>query len=285
MQNTRRVCILLLFILAPGMVRAQYIQTPQPYWYVVGAGALAARPATCTANWHVWICNGAGCTTNGEYHYCTALNTWTIASGADDFVKAASALTIVSAVPRVTAAGTIGDSLLTVSASPVTATLYDSTAVTGATTLAVRAGAGQGAVPLQYWRNAAGVAMAFVGTAGQLSTSAVVQSASAWYLQSTGIDMGNAVNVRWSSTAIYSGAADLGLSRGAAGLLQINSGVAGTLRDLQFRKSQWNNDAEPACNAANRGYVVMVQGAAGVADTFRICSKDALDAYAWRALY
>jgi hypothetical protein len=43
--------------------------------------------------------------------------------------------------------------------------------------------------------------------------------------------------------------------------------------------------AEPSCAAATRGQVVYVAGGAGVADTFRICTKDGADAYAYRALY
>ena len=42
---------------------------------------------------------------------------------------------------------------------------------------------------------------------------------------------------------------------------------------------------EPACNALTRGRVVMVQGGAGVADTLRVCRKDAVDSYEWIALY
>lgn len=49
--------------------------------------------------------------------------------------------------------------------------------------------------------------------------------------------------------------------------------------------AQWGSGAEPTCNSTNRGFVVLVQAGAGVADTFRVCSKDAGDAYAYRALY
>jgi|GEM_PF-1354811 len=48
---------------------------------------------------------------------------------------------------------------------------------------------------------------------------------------------------------------------------------------------QWGTIAEPTCNSANRGKLVMVQGGAGVQDTFRICAKDAADAYAYRTIY
>jgi hypothetical protein len=46
-------------------------------WQTLGAGALSSRPSTCTPNRDVYICNGAGCGVNGEYHYCTAPNVWT----------------------------------------------------------------------------------------------------------------------------------------------------------------------------------------------------------------
>lgn len=42
---------------------------------------------------------------------------------------------------------------------------------------------------------------------------------------------------------------------------------------------------EPTCNATNRGALVLVRGGAGVADTVRICTKDAAGAYAYRALF
>jgi hypothetical protein len=67
--------------------------------------------------------------------------------------------------------------------------------------------------------------------------------------------------------------------------MEINNGVAGTYRDVSFREAQWHNDAEGACDATNRGRVVMVQGGAGVADTYRICAKNVLDIYGWTALY
>lgn len=42
---------------------------------------------------------------------------------------------------------------------------------------------------------------------------------------------------------------------------------------------------EPECNALTRGRVVMVQGGAGVADSLRVCLKNAVDSYEWTALY
>lgn len=48
---------------------------------------------------------------------------------------------------------------------------------------------------------------------------------------------------------------------------------------------QLTNTAEPTCDATTRGMVVYVAGGAGVADTLRVCRKDAGDVYAWTALY
>ena len=47
----------------------------------------------------------------------------------------------------------------------------------------------------------------------------------------------------------------------------------------------WGSTTEATCASGTRGQVVMVHGGAGVADTFRICRKDAADVYAWTALY
>lgn len=41
--------------------------------------------------------------------------------------------------------------------------------------------------------------------------------------------------LKWSSTSLSTGAADVGLARNAAGTLEVNSGTAGTLRDLTDR--------------------------------------------------
>jgi hypothetical protein len=48
---------------------------------------------------------------------------------------------------------------------------------------------------------------------------------------------------------------------------------------------QWTSGTEPTCNSTNRGIVVLVQGGAGVADTFRACLKSAGDTYAYQTLY
>ncbi len=76
-----------------------------------------------------------------------------------------------------------------------------------------------------------------------------------------------------------------GLNPLADGSLEINDGTAGSVKPLTLTFTHYNNAAEPTCNSTNRGDVVLVTGGAGVADTFRICTKDSGDAYAYRALF
>lgn len=73
----KRLAVVLLFCCG---AYAQISSTNQQ-WRTNGAGTLANRPVTCSPNRDVYICNGAGCGTNGEYHYCTSLNTYTVPGG------------------------------------------------------------------------------------------------------------------------------------------------------------------------------------------------------------
>jgi hypothetical protein len=119
MKNTK-IAVLYL-ALATACFGQGFIQTPPPYWYVVvPPGALATRPATCTANFHAFICNGAGCGTNGEYHYCTALNTWAVGSTDSTAIHAGSTLTGTGALLRDASAGTAGLSALVDNGAKIT---------------------------------------------------------------------------------------------------------------------------------------------------------------------
>jgi len=68
----RYICVGTLVAALQGQVFVQR----DPRWRTVGVGTLAQRPATCKANQHVYMCNGAGCAAAGLYHYCTATDTW-----------------------------------------------------------------------------------------------------------------------------------------------------------------------------------------------------------------
>lgn len=50
-----------------------------------------------------------------------------------------------------------------------------------------------------------------------------------------GVRIGSTLSVQWSSTTAYNGTADTGISRNAAGIVEINDSNAGTFRDLKLR--------------------------------------------------
>jgi len=92
---------------------------PDPRWRTVGAGALAARPATCAANLDVYICNGAGCAVSGAYHYCIAPSAW-----ADPFAPAAAPPQFVTGELPVVDAVTGAVTLANIPAPPTSLALY-----------------------------------------------------------------------------------------------------------------------------------------------------------------
>ena len=56
-----------------------------------------------------------------------------------------------------------------------------------------------------------------------------------YLISSPNINLGNLFNIQWSNDLNYSGTKDTGLSRNAAGVLEVNNGTAGQYRDLILR--------------------------------------------------
>jgi len=177
------------------------------------------------------------------------------------------------------------------SGSSGTARIYDQTPTTGSTSLVVRAGAGQGGNNLTTWQSAAGATLAFITDGGRASFSGSVSIGSSaldtgLLNAGTGLKLGSGSLIGWNNAASVSTSnPDLSLSRASANTLQVGDGAANSNGTIIARIHTWANGTEGTCDATLRGQVVMVQGGAGVADTFRVCRKDAANAYAWTALY
>jgi len=157
-----------------------------------------------------------------------------------------------------------------------------------ATRLKVVAGLTQGATTLTEWTNNSGVALASVSSTGHFITSAGVYDANVnWGAFTTGMTMKNSYLLSWSSTGVYSGTNDTSLSRIApGGIVGVGTGTAGSVAGkVKLTEVIWVTGTESTCDSSNRGRVVMTQGSTGVADTFRICSKNSADVYAWTALF
>ena len=103
-----------------------------------------------------------------------------------------------------------------------------------------------------------------------------------------------ATSYRWYRTVSAGIPATLGLIGTTAAPTLVDNGLAGdtvlgpvvnATGRATARELQWVTGAESTCDVTNRFRVVAVAGGGGVADTFRICTKDGADAYGWRALY
>lgn len=182
---------------------------------------------------------------------------------------------------------TAGVSLMTLS-NAGELSVRNQTPTTGSTSLVVRAGAGQTG-NLTTWQNSGGTATARVDLNSNIitTTNFLVDGANNLALGGSyaGLQMRNTNRIAWTGTSSYVDAADLSLSRASANTLQVGDGGANSNGTILARIHTWANGTEGTCDATLRGQVVMVQGGAGVADTFRICRKDAANAYAWTALY
>jgi hypothetical protein len=185
---------------------------------------------------------------------------------------------------------TLGINKFSCSTSPVTCTFYDDTVTTGQTIINVRAGAGQ-ANPLTCYKNASDVIFNCFeadGSLGVYGTSSGAREIN--ILGNTGsgdaqIQFASDAYILFRSGAtLASGLVDTGFYRNAAGVIEVNSGTAGTYRDLKLRNLQATTRAEPTCDSSSKGTYNYTAGGTGVADIVRICLKDAADAYAWTPL-
>ena len=178
---------------------------------------------------------------------------------------------------------TAGVSLMTLS-NAGELSVRNQTPTTGSTSLVVRAGAGQSG-NLTTWQNSGGTEVARVNAGGGMAAQEFFNLNGTFYQNGVNVDVGSGGIYRFASSASQGATKDLSLSRASAGVLQVGDGGANSNGTILARIHTWANGTEGTCDSTLRGQVVMVQGGAGVADTFRVCRKDAANAYAWTALY
>jgi len=130
---------------------------------------------------------------------------------------------------------------------------YDSTPTTGSTTLAIRAGAGQSTTNLQEWRNNADSIIARITNTGMLVGPGYNDITAKISVESAGMYLANDRQLNFSSTTAYGGTVDLALFRNSAGLLEVNSGTSGQLRDFKLRRLWAAADSAPSCTSGNYG--------------------------------
>lgn len=183
------------------------------------------------------------------------------------------------------------------SGSAGTARFYGGAGVSDITKVVVRAGAGQSTTNLTEWQDSSGTIVAQfkssdarlamgVLSGGSYGSSFRAVDFEAWYgsenpftgsinqrsmligTSATGLRVASGYGMYWSANAAGSGDAygslDTGLSRNAAGVIEVNNGTAGTYRDLILRRSQHNGVTVanlPAAAAGNAGSIQYVTDA------------------------
>ena len=165
----------------------------------------------------------------------------------------------------------------------------------GATKLTVVAGDTQSTTNLQEWQNSSGTVLVSVSSAGVLTGNGPLSLAAS---PSTNINLNTSsggqivaaghiqVYVSSNASVLFGTTPDTSLSRVSAGVVGVGTGAAGSVAGkIKLTEVIWVSGTESTCDSFNRGRAVMVQGSTGVADTFRICGKDASDSYAWRSIY
>jgi len=161
-------------------------------------------------------------------------------------VGGASSLTTAGAVPYVSSAGVLGQSLA-LSVTGGTVTVNDPTLSTGATLFVVRGGAADGsATPLIQVKGNDGTVKAGVTAIGLIFAGGTSYSSSQVNLAGSlgAVELASTRKIAWSNSSTNpDGTADLALSRNGAGVLEVNSGAAGTYRDLIVRALNTNGTA------------------------------------------
>jgi hypothetical protein len=106
----------------------------------------------------------------------------------------------------------------------------------------IRAGSAQSTTNLTTWQNSSGTAQSRVNVNGGVESAVFLAVASSTsftgyrlVLGTAQLEIGSAVGLNFSSSTEATATKDAGLARNAAGVVEINSGTAGTFRDLYLR--------------------------------------------------
>lgn len=219
------------------------------------ATALAANPTDCSAGQYANAIAASGNLTCATVAYADVSGTPTLTG----YVSGAGALTTTGAVPYVTASGVLAQDGSLLRTATGKYTLYDQTATTGDTKWVVRSGAGQSS-NLQEWQNNSGSVVAYVNGSG-LANAPGYQLNSDAYISAAVAYLKNNYVIGWSSDGTYFGAFDAGLARNTAGVVEVNNGTAGTLRDFiarQYKNAPVAVSSLQTCNSGNAGSVASV---------------------------
>lgn len=125
----------------------------------------------------------------------------------------------------------------------------------GSTKAVIRAGASQSGNLMEWQDNAASV-LTYIDAGGNVFANQILDSSNAARLTASGSIVANNRYFGFSSTSTSGGSVDTAFYRNAAGVIEINNGTAGTLRDIlarQHRRTAVAVASLQTCNAGNTG--------------------------------
>ena len=178
-------------------------------------------------------------------------------------VGGATNLTTVGAVPYVSASGVLNQDGSFTRVATGQYTLYDQTATTGSTLIKFRSGAGQSG-PLAIFYDTGNNPVLRLGTNGEVET--LTGGGTTYATQTTGnkYSVNSSGLLQFSSSSQAYDTKDTGIGRNAAGVLEVNNGTLGTLRDVYaraFRAEANTVGSLPAAAAGNAGQIQYVTDA------------------------
>tara|TARA_R110000868_G_scaffold103483_2_gene284994 strand:+ start:4470 stop:7016 length:2547 start_codon:yes stop_codon:yes gene_type:complete len=154
-----------------------------------------------------------------------------------------------------------------------TARFYDQTATTGSTLAAFRAGTAQSTNPVLTVNNNANTVVFSVNSGGSVVAAGgiynSISSATGFGFNQyvNGLGLAYASPISWADNGIGVGSYDIGIIRAGVGLLEINSGTTGTLRDLKRRF-----DAFAVSTVASATTVALTTGVTHITGTTTIAT-------------
>lgn len=108
-------------------------------------------------------------------------------------------------------------------------------------------------------------------TADSTFSGAILFSTGTRIDSSVGAQFASSLGIKWSSTSAYTGTKDTGLNRNAAGVVEVNNGTAGTLRDLLVRSVI---QTPPASVTPGSNGQMVVQLTSDTSLTFKVKGSD-----------
>lgn len=190
----------------------------------------------------------------------TGSNTWT---GTNDFTGGSlliPGLSTVGAVPYVSSSGVLAQDGSFLRTATGKYTIQNPTAITGDTQVIIKEGAGQSSNIFLVQDASGNTLLGALGTNAKFASTMSNTGNTVNMSATQGMLVGTGLQYLFVNGFTYD-SPDTGLARNAAGVVEVNNGTAGTLRDFlarQYKNTPVAVGSLQTCNAGNAGSVASV---------------------------